>query len=173
MVGPPSSWSSRDQEDASCQARFAARLHVGPSPVLAGSRPQSSQGCQNTFRGSRDSRRARSWPSLPPSRQWIAGHLATPFMLQLTDGLSELAAFRRRDAVKDFVRSANLVAARGPRAVPNRRSRARTPPGRPNALPTWGAQGSRRCRSWWKGCGIKQAMTTQSTSVSFRSLAPR
>jgi hypothetical protein len=31
----------------------------------------------------------------------IAGHLATPFIPQLTDGLSELAAFRKRAAVED------------------------------------------------------------------------
>ena len=40
MVGPPSSWSLRDQENASWQARFADRPHVGPSLVSAESHPQ-------------------------------------------------------------------------------------------------------------------------------------
>src|SRR5688572_747664 len=71
----------------------------------------------------------------------IAGHLATPFIPQLTDGLSELAAFRRRDAIEDCIRSAQRVAARRPWAVQHRRPRARTPSGRPDALATRHAQG--------------------------------
>ena len=43
-----------------------------------------------------------------------------------------------------------------------------TPSSRPDAPPPGGAQGSRRCRSSWKGCRLKQIMTTRSTSVGFR-----
>jgi hypothetical protein len=39
MVGPPSSWSLRDQEDAGCQARFAERPHVGPFTPLGSMLP--------------------------------------------------------------------------------------------------------------------------------------
>jgi hypothetical protein len=38
MVGPPSSWSSRDQEESSWQARSADRPYIGSSFVLANSR---------------------------------------------------------------------------------------------------------------------------------------
>ena len=104
-------------------------------------------------------------PILPATR--VAGHLATPFVPQLTPTVSRRwLRSGGEDAIQDCVRPAHRVAARRPRAVQNRRPRARTPPGRFNALATGGAQGSRR--SSWKGCRLRQLMTTRSDSVSVR-----
>ena len=58
MVGPPSSWSLRDQEGASWQARFSDRPRVGPSRVSRQSHLSSSRAAGNRLRGSRESRHA-------------------------------------------------------------------------------------------------------------------
>jgi hypothetical protein len=92
----------------------------------------SSEGSQDTSRTRILSRQTLTLAPIP-SAIGTARHLATPFNPQLTDGLSILAAFRRRDASENCVCSAYRVAARRPGAVQNRRSLARTPPGRPHA----------------------------------------
>ena len=94
MVGPPSSWSLRDQEDASWQVQFADRPRVGPSRVSKQSHLSSSQGNWNTSQEvARISSRSTLALALILPAMRIAGHLATPCIPQLTDGLSELAAF--------------------------------------------------------------------------------
>ena len=118
------------------------------------------------------SRPTLAFASILPAMR-IAASLATPFIPQLPDGLSEPAAFRRRDAVEDCVRSAHRVAARRPRTLQNRRPRARASPGRLDALPTGYTQGSRRCRSSWAGCRVRQAMITRFSSLSLRRSVPR
>jgi hypothetical protein len=81
-----------------------------PFTRLGGIPPIVVAGIRNTSRGVA---RISSRPTLALApilpAMWIAGHLATPFITQLTDGLSELAAFRRRHAVEDCVRSAHRV----------------------------------------------------------------
>ena len=90
MVGPPSSWSLRDQEDASWQVQFADRPRVGPSRVSKQSHLSSSQGNWNTSQEvARISSRSTLALALILPAMRIAGHLATPCIPQLTDGLSE------------------------------------------------------------------------------------
>ena len=105
MVGPPSSWSLRDQEDASWQVQFADRPR-GPSHVSKPPHASSSRGILNTWQGVA---RISSRPplALAPILSAIGTteYLATPLITQLTDRLSELAGSRRRDAIEDRVRS--------------------------------------------------------------------
>ena len=88
------------------QARFADRPHVGPSRASLEAQSQLPSSAGQPEHVSRD-RANLVAPAARPrsilSAMGIAQHLATPLITQLTDGLSELAAFRRRDAIEDCV----------------------------------------------------------------------
>jgi hypothetical protein len=159
---------------ASWQARFADRPHVGPSRVSKQSHCRRHRAPGTRLEGSRESSRARPCSRCHPPAMRIAGHLATAFIPQLAAMVSR--SWRRSGGemllkIAFVLLIAWLLGVIA--AVQNRRSRARAPPGRIDALVTGGAQGSRRCRRSWNGCRLRQIMTTRSNSVSFRRSVPR